>query len=675
MAETVQLNQPTTLQGAHCCHDDDAPGLGVDTDTWSKIWLKVAIALVIAAQGMIFGLGYNTADPRPAFGSATYWLLNGGLMLSALVVIALLGPPLFVETWRNFRQGKLTVEALFTLTMVGAFGGSLVSTFTGTGDLYYEVVAIVLAIYTIGKTLGTRSRQRALDAAARLRTDFDSAWVPSCCPEGRKRVPLTQLQSGTDVIVQPGEPVTVDGIIVNGSGYVAETAINGETEPVMRGAGEAVFAGSYAVDTAFVIKAEKLAGARKLDAILATIEQARLCPSALQAQADRLTRWFVPFVVVVAVVTFASWLAVGPWHVALFNAMAVLLVACPCALGLATPIAVWSGLMNLSRFGLVCGAGDFLDALARAQHLVFDKTGTLSAERLTLAEFHVLDGFDEAQLRALVQAAEQPIHHPVAEPLKDLGADASTLASLRVTASRIVPGKGLAATVQVPHGGEHELRIGSLELMVPELRPAFEEVLGRTATAKRVVTVACDGRAAALITLEEKLRDDTEQVIDQLKALGVELAILTGDPQPRWQELAGVKVESAMLPDDKVRYVEGLEHSGQHTVFIGDGINDAAAMAVSTGGIAMGSGADLTKSAASAILIGQTLSPLPAAIRVCRRIRSAVRGNLLFALSYNIIGMGLAAAGILHPVVAALLMLGSSLLVSWRAARSAQIEH
>ncbi len=673
MPASAQFASPTGATASCCCHEDEAPGLGVGEDRWSKTWLKVAIALVIAGQGMIFGLGYNTADPRPSFGSPVYWLLNGGLLLSALIVMALLGPPLFAETWRTLRRGKLTVESLFTLTMLGAFGGSLLSSLTGTGSLYYEVVAIVLAIYTIGKTLGARSRQRALEAAERLRTDFDHAWIAACGPEGRRRVVLAQLQPGQRVLVAPGEPVTVDGVIVNGEGYVAETAINGETEPVRRGVGESVFAGSYAVDAALEIEARALAGERKLDAILATIEAARLKPSRLQAQADRLTRFFVPFVLTVAVATFFGWLPFAPWQQALFDAMAVLLVACPCALGLATPIAVWSGLMNLSRLGLVCGSGDFLDALAGARHLVFDKTGTLSGERLSLADFRALAGFEGAHLRALIEAAERPIRHPVAEPLKALGADPDQVVACRVSASQLVPGRGLKATVLDPDGREHALLIGARELMPPEAQPVFIKE-AEAGTAKRQVFVCCDGQPAAVILLEEKLRADAAAMMGELRELGTELAIVSGDPQPRWKDLAGVTVTGGMLPEAKVRFVEERESRHEPVIFIGDGVNDAAAMAVSSGGIAMGAGADLTKAAASAVLAGENLRALPDAIRVCRRIQNAVRGNLVFALAYNVLGMGLAAAGILHPVAAALLMLGSSLFVSWRAARSARVE-
>lgn len=667
MQDSATIPDKRALPVGDCCHDTgETPGVGVGLQTWARTWLKVAIALVIAGQAMVFSLGFNTADPRPEYGSLTYVLLNGGLAFSALLVVLLLGLPLFRETYRALRAGKLTVEALFTLTLLGAFAGSLLSSLTGTGDLYYEVVAIVLVIYTIGKTLGARSRAHALEAAARLRTDYDQAWVASCCAEGRKRVPVAELQLGAEVLVAPGEPITVDGVIVQGEGYVAETAINGETAPTKRGPRDNVYAGSFAVDASLTVRCESAAGQRRLDGILTTIEAARLRPSSLQAQADRLARGFVPCVLALSVVTFFGWLAAAPWHVALFNAMAVLLVACPCALGLATPIAVWSGLMNLSRLGLTCGAGDFLDALARARHLVFDKTGTLSHDRLALRDFQLVNGSDEAQLRALIAAAEQSIRHPVAEPLKALATgDAVACTAL---STQIVPGKGLEATVADSSGTQHQLLIGSRALM-PE-GAVFPE---HTSEAKRLLYVAHDGHPAAVISLEETLREDAEAVMQQLRPLGVDLAILSGDPEPRWHQLGGVDVRAGLLPQDKVSFVCEREARGEPVVFIGDGINDAAAMAESSGAIAMGEGADLTKSTASAILQGEHLKALPEAIRVCRRIQAAVRSNLHFALIYNVIGIGLAAAGILHPVVAALLMLGSSTWVSYRAARSARV--
>ncbi|MEM9227933.1 MAG: cation-transporting P-type ATPase, partial [Verrucomicrobiota bacterium] len=313
MQDTATLPDQHALPVGACCHDASEPGVGVQVQTWARTWLKVAIALVIAGQAMVFSLGFNTADPRPEYGSMPYNLLNGGLAFSALLVVLLLGLPLFRETYGALRVGKLTVEALFTLTLLGAFAGSLLSSLTGTGDLYYEVVAIVLVIYTIGKTLGARSRAQALEAAARLRTDYDQAWVASCCAEGRKRVSVAELQPGAEVIVAPGEPITVDGVIVQGEGFVAETAINGETAPAKLGPGDRVYAGSFAVDASLTIRNETAAGERRLDGILTTIEAARLRPSALQAQADRLTRGFVPCVLILSALTFFGWLAQASW--------------------------------------------------------------------------------------------------------------------------------------------------------------------------------------------------------------------------------------------------------------------------------------------------------------------------------------------------------------------------
>jgi len=652
-----------------CCHGDSGPGIAADENAWTTAWLKVGVAAVMAGQGMIFGLGLNTAEPPLTREQPIYWVLHGGLLISALVVLALLGPPLLRNAWRAWRERRVTVEALFVISALGALGASLTATITGQGSVYYEVVAIVLAIYTVGKTLGARSRSRALEAVQDLREAFDFAYLETCCGQ-RRRVPVDELALDSPVSVAPGEAIPVDGVIRRGVGEVSETAITGELTPERRQAGDRVWAGSYSVDGTFSIEPRALRGQRRIDAVLEAVEQARLKPSDLQVQADGLMRWFVPFVVSVAVATFIVWACLGPWTTALFNAMAVLLVACPCALGLATPIAVWSQLLHFSRVGLVARSGDFGDELARANRIIFDKTGTLSFESLRIdgVDFSPAHAERRNEALAAIRAVESLNQHPVARALERVEAPPEIdVEPLEVTQ---YPGRGVEALVRFPDQREARLRIGAREFIEDE----SGAVATVTRTSKREVLASLDGEWLAAFFLREQLRPDLERDLNALRESGMKVSIMTGDPEPTLKTIAGVEVEAGLNPTDKLDRVAGFQELGERVVFVGDGVNDAAAMSRADAAIAMGQGADLSRASAEAVLMGESLAPVPRALAVARRVRRAVRGNLRFAVSYNLIGMGLAAGGVLHPVVAALLMLFSSVGVSVRAARSARMD-
>ena len=393
--------------------DPDEPGLQADQRLVDRAWLRIGIGLLVTGQAMAFSLAVNLTPPE----GAAYWILHGGLMLSAAGVVGFLGRDLVGGAIGALRRRRISIDLLFLVTLAGAFGGSLVATFTHTGSVYYEVVAILVVVHTAGRTLGARSRLAALRAVDRARERFDVCDVRRA-DGSRARRPVRALADGDLVVVAPGGPISVDGAIVAGRGYMQETSMTGEWRPVSRGPGDPVLAGTYSVDGSFEIR--PAAGPRRLDGVLAAVAGARLAPSELQRQADGLVAWFLPVVATVSLATFAFWIQRSPWDRALFNAMAVLLVACPCAMGLATPVAVWGGLARLASFGLVARTGDFLDALARCDIACLDKTGTLSRETLAVRAWRTEPAFRarEPWLRAAVAAAEDGLVHPVAAALR-----------------------------------------------------------------------------------------------------------------------------------------------------------------------------------------------------------------------------------------------------------------
>lgn len=632
------------------------PGLQADQRLVDRGWLRIGAGATVAGQAMVFSLAINLSE----IDGWAYVVVHGILISSALGALVFLGGDLVRSAWESLRERKISIDLLFLVTLLGAFAGSLVSTFTRAGSVYYEVVAILIVVHTVGKMLGARSRVAALRAVDDTREKFE--WCELVQEDGSvRRTKISTLASGARVRVAPGGAIAVDGEIVSGRGYVQETSMTGEWRPEPRGPGDRVLAGTFSVDGSFEICVSS--GARKLDAILDVVSQARLKSSQLQQQADQLMAWFLPLVVGVSVATFVWWYVHGPWAGALFNAMAVLLVACPCAMGLATPVAIWGGLARLAKLGLVARTGDFLDVLSRVDMLCIDKTGTLSTSTLSLKAWRIEPVFlsRAAWLRAAVVAVEEGLAHPIAEALR---ADRYVLSDaisgkIAVLERRIVPGQGVVAHVEDGEGGQVELAVGEAAL-----GGETESRVLRDIHSGKGICVFVEGELAATVEMEERWRDGLKDVLSGLRELGIETEVVSGDPRAAEVLGAVVAVRAGLTPAQKLVRVEALVRAGRTVLFIGDGINDAGAMSAAQGSIAMHAGADLARASAMAVFVGEDLRFLPRAIEVARTARRSIRTNLLFASVYNVAGMALASAGVLHPVAAALLMLGSSVFVS-----------
>lgn len=634
----------------------------------SQAWLRIGVAAVFAGQGMVFSLAVNITPPE--FGTPVYWILHGGLILSALVVMGFLGGPLFRSTVEMARARRLSIEGLFTLSLVGAFIGSLVSTFTGSGSVYYEVVAIVIAIYTLGRLISERSQSRLALESERLRERFDRA-VALDENGAATDMPLSEVTQGTQVAVGPGEPFTVDGIVSSGVGYVRETALTGEPMPVVRRRGDAVRAGTWSVDGTFQVEARAVEGERELDRILETVEDASGRPSEMQTQADALIQGFLPLVAGVSLATGIYWSFTGTWGEAVFNSMAVLLVACPCAMGLATPVAVWQGLFRLARMGLVSRDGALIDVLARTKQVFFDKTGTLSEATMRVTELFVPEEWLYARGRLLgaIRATEEGLAHPVARALCAEVAEKEATETCWLENRKLAPGQGVEARVRFSDQECWPILIGDAELVgrqEDELRREAQ-ARGLRETDGKAVYVFVGQKLAAVGVVRERFREGVDSVWEGLEQLGVRVAVLTGDREPELTLPSGVALESGLSAEAKVTRVEAAKNQCKRPLFVGDGINDAGAMASASGSIAMSSGSGLTRSAAGGQLTADRIDILPEAIRFARDVHRRLRGNLRFAAAYNVIGMSLAAAGALHPVVAALIMLVSSFFVTSRA--------
>jgi heavy metal translocating P-type ATPase len=659
------------------------PGLQADQRLLDHAWLRIGVGLAVAGQAMVFSLAVNLSPPE----GAVYWILHSGLILSAVAVLVFLGRDLVCSALGALRQRRINVDLLFLLTLTGAFAGSLVATFTHTGAVYYEVVSILIVVHTAGKMLGARSRLSALRAVEHTREKFEFCWVRQ--EDGsRARRRVHAITAGDRVVVAPGEPVSVDGEIVAGLGYVQETSMTGEWRPVSRGSGDRLLAGTYSIDGTFEIRART--GPRQLDGVLEVVESGRLAPSRLQHQADQLVAWFLPVVVCASAATFVVWMTLASWDKALFNAMAVLLVSCPCAAGLATPVAIWGGLARLASFGLVARSGDFIDALSRCDVVCLDKTGTLSTTGLTVRSWQFAEAFGgrERWLQGAVAATEEGLRHPIAAALQTechLIDEKTPLVKER----RIEAGLGVVGMIDDESGRPVEIRIGEWALgdagegshgarrcqrgAGSALASIIDERAAEGTTRGKEVFVFVDGVHASTIEMEETWRKGLDVALQELAMLGIKVEILTGDTAASALWFPGISVHAGLTPLEKHKHVRELVEAGRWVTYVGDGVNDAAAMSAAQASIAMQAGAELAQAAAMAVFAGDDLRYLPRAIQLARAARRKIRINLGFAAAYNAVGVTLAAGGVLHPVVAALLMVGSSAFVSVNALRSSPV--
>lgn len=653
------MNSPQALnkssQSTVLCRSPAASCSAVES-MQGRIWFRIGIASVFAGQSMVLSLALNMTPP--VYGTIAYWSLHGILAFSAFLVFLFLGRELITSTLSMIRLRRLSIEGLFMLSLLGAFFGSLVSSLTGTGAVFYEVVSVVVAIHTLGRLLSERSLLQLQAATKNLNEAYDTARVFQ--RDSWQFRPIDSIKVGERVLIEPGETISIDGKISKGMGYVNESALSGEPLPVVRRVGEKLRAGTRSLDGSFEITVEASAGERELDHILQMLETRVSRPSKRQTQADRLIQYFLPLVASISCFTFVYWLFAATWAEAVFNAMAVLLVACPCALGLATPVAVWHGLYQFSQMGLLSRDGALLDLLASSRRLFFDKTGTLSESSMQVTECRVSDKWQENRdlLMQAIFAIESKSKHPVANSLLHyLSGDIDVIP---VQDLKHFPGKGIGGSV-----GGLQLRIGELSLLKsPDSKelPKVHNNLGKQ------IYVYVGDEVAAIFVLQEILRAGVEETWALFDSLGIEVEVLTGDPDSQLEFPKSVPIQQDMSAEAKVKRVQASREAGELPLFVGDGINDSAAMAEASGSIAMGSGSELARSTAQATLLGDRLSSLPLLIKMSRSIQARLRSNLLYASVYNLIGMILASFGYLHPVVAALIMFISSAFVLSRAA-------
>ena len=578
-------------------------------------------------------------------------------------------PVQFYAGRRFYRQGWGEIRHLnpgmSTLVMMGssaAYFYSVVAIIApglfpaGTANLYFEASATIITLILAGKYLEARAKGRT-SAAIRKLVELQPKSARVERGGELLDVALTEVVAGDHVSVRPGERIPVDGVVVDGASYVDVSMVTGEPIPVEVSAGAEVVGGTINKTGAFVFRATRVGADTVLAQIISLVEEAQAGKPPIQQLADRIAGVFVPAVIVVAATTFAVWLWVGPsptLNYAFVAAVSVLVIACPCAMGLATPTAIMVATGKGAEMGTLFRRGTALETMARVDTVVLDKTGTLTRGEPELTDLEVREGSDDAVL-ALVAAAESASEHPIARAIAD-AARARGLELPTVEAFNAVPGFGIEATVD---GRQVEIGADRFMQRLRYEHESFAEAAGQLADeGKSPIYAAVDGRVAAILAVADPLKDGSRDAVDALHAFGLHVAMMTGDNSRTANAIAreaGIDaVVAEVLPEDKAEQVKRLQSDGRKVAFVGDGINDAPALAQADVGVAIGTGTDIAIETGDVILMSGDLRGIINAIELSRRTLRTIRNNFIWAYAYNVALIPVA-AGVLFPLLNVLL--------------------
>jgi Cu+-exporting ATPase len=632
------------------------------SDMTRRLWLVALCALPV----FVLAMGHLIPG-------APHWFMGG---VSRWTQFALTTPvvmwaawPFFVRGARSLRTGHFNMFTLIALGVGAAYAYSVVAMLApglfpqtmqrhGGVGIYFEAAAVIVVLVLLGQVLELRARSRT-GSAIRALLNLAPATARIVDGSTEREVSLAQIAVGATLRVRPGEKVPVDGSVIEGQSSVDESMLTGEPMPVAKSAGDTVTGGTINGTGAFLMRAERVGSETMLARIVQMVAEAQRSRAPIQALADRVAGWFVPAVLGIAVLTFILWFLLGPEprlaH-ALVNAVAVLIIACPCALGLATPMSIMVGVGRGAQIGVLVKNAEALERLEKVNTLVVDKTGTLTEGKPRLMSCHAVGGVEENDLLAIAASVEYSSEHPLAVAIVS-GAKARDLTLRTVSDFQSTTGGGVSARVDgrnVLVGKPSFLRergVTGLDTLVSTSAPLQEQ-------AQTVIYVALDGAAAGFIAVADAIKESTPAAIQSLHALGLKIVMLTGDNKATAAHIAkqlGIdEVTAEVSAADKQRIIQELRSKGARVAMAGDGINDAPALAAADVGIAMGTGTDVAMESAGVTLLGGHLRNLSRAVLLSRALMRNIRQNLVFAFLYNALGIPIA-AGLLYPFFGILL--------------------
>ncbi|KAB1908728.1 copper-translocating P-type ATPase [Micromonospora sp. AMSO1212t] len=636
----------------------------------TRLWVSAVLTLPVIVLAMV-----------PAW-QFDYWQW-ASLTLAAPVVVWG-GLPFHRAALVNLRHGAATMDTLVSLGTLAAFGWSLWALFLGdagmpgmkhpfsfditrgdgAGNIYLEAAAGVTVFILAGRYFEARSKRTA-GSALRALLELGAKDVAVLRGGQETRIPVGRLAVDDRFVVRPGEKVATDGVVEEGTSAVDASMLTGESVPVEVGPGDAVVGATVNAGGRLVVRATRVGGDTQLAQMARLVEQAQTGKAAVQRLADRISGVFVPIVIALAAATLGWWLGTGSGPTAAFTAaVAVLIIACPCALGLATPTALLVGTGRGAQLGVLIKGPEVLESTRRVDTVVLDKTGTVTTGRMALAEVLPADGEDAAELLRVAGALEAASEHPIARAVAEAAAEAGALPPVGEFAN--AEGLGVTGTVDgrtVVVGRARLLR--ERGLFVPE--EVARAATGAEAAGRTAILAGWDGRARGVLAVADAVKPTSRAAVARLRELGLKPVLLTGDNTTVAKAVAaevGIdEVIAEVLPAEKVAVIERLQGEGRVVAMVGDGVNDAAALARADLGLAMGTGTDAAIEAADLTLVRGDLMVAADAIRLSRRTLAIIKGNLFWAFAYNVAALPLAAAGLLNPMLAGAAMAFSSVFV------------
>lgn len=637
--------------------EPDAEGSDPESEArMRRLWVAAACGapLVLLAMGSMLTGTHVPGQP---------WVE----LALALPVVLYAAWPFYTGAVASLRNRAANMDVLVAVGTLAAFAYSLAATLApravASGGTYYETAAVIVTLILLGKHLEARSKKRASAAIRRLfelgareaRVKRGDAWVD---------VPVSEVRVGDVLLVKPGEKIPTDAVVLEGEGLVDESMVTGESMPVAKRAGAEVIGGTLGQDGALTLRATRVGRATMLSQIVQFMERAQAAKAPIERVVDRVTAWFVPTVLALSILTFVAWfLVTGDVPRALFAAIAVVIIACPCAMGLATPMAIMVGMGRGAEHGILVKGAEALERSRRIDVVVLDKTGTVTKGRAEVVDVVVLEGA-RSQLFSVAMAVESSSEHPLAAAIVRR-ARRETLPAAAAPGFVNVPGRGARALLR----GKPAL-VGTPEWLAAEgvdIAPASRDVERLRGEARTVVGVALDGRLLGLLALADAVKPTSADAVRRFREHGADVILLTGDHAHTAESIArevGIaRVHAGVLPQDKARIVRDLKAEGRAVMMVGDGVNDAIALAEADLGVAMGGGTDVAREAGHVVLLRDDLRDAAAALDLSRASLKKVRQNLAWAFGYNVVLIPVAALGLLHPMLAAAAMALSSVSV------------
>ncbi|PHS01523.1 MAG: copper-translocating P-type ATPase [Blastopirellula sp.] len=600
---------------------------------------------------------------------ALFELLRYASLMLTTVILLLLGGPLVEKCVDDLMQRKLTTDLLLAVGVLAAFTYSAISVLQKGQHTYFEVCAMILVAVTLGRWLEAISKLKTTQVLRSMEKLLPETFRKLDQQNNEVETPIDELQRGDTFRVLPGERIVTDAVILQGTAAVDEQIVTGESHPKELAAADKVLGGSTCLDGELRLEATATVKEGTLKRLIDAVEQAALAKGTWQKTADRLSAWFLPGVMSIAAVTLVVHWSLFGFHAGLLSSLAVILIACPCALALATPMAVWVAMGHAAKQGVLLRNGDVIDRLAKSTQLMFDKTGTLTTGQAVVEQLVINEraASDEPALKSLFAAVALCSSHRLSTPIRNYCQTTEPGEPMQLLEN--IPGLGILAS-NAQESSPQKYLLGNVRLMRQSGLTLSESLQTTIEQAEQLGTpLVCLGNeqtVLGVLLFREELRPETSATLDWAQQNNFEPTILTGDHSVSRQITAQhpqVVVHAKLLPEDKLAVIRQQQATGASVIMIGDGINDAPSLTAADVGIAMGCGADISRDAADVCLMGSDLSKIPWVVSYSKEVSRTVRQNLTWAVAYNCIGILLAALGLLNPILAALAMLISSLIV------------